>query len=448
MSKESAEQGGARRGGCAESSGFARRGSRRRERVILLGLIVPGSASDAESPLAELRQLAETAGAVVAGAVSQRAAHFNASTYVGSGKAAEVRSLTAETNADTVICDHDLTPAQIRNLEELLDTKVLDRSELILDIFASHARTRQAKLQVELAQLEYMYPRLAGLWKHFERPEGAIGTRGPGETQLETDRRLVNRRTSKLQQELKAIEKRTERQLEARRSVFNASIVGYTNAGKSTLMNALTGAGVLVEDKLFATLDTKSARWEVRSNRFAVLSDTVGFIRRLPHHLIASFHATLEAATQADLLLHVADASHPHCEEQMKIVEKTLAEIDCADRPLLTVLNKADAVSDPGRLLLLKDRYPDHVLVSALKGDGLDAVRDRVLEHMSKRFVEVRISADAADGRLISFLRGNSQILDEVEQDGALRFAALIDRQLLGQLGKMTRSFDAPGARG
>ena len=415
---------------------------RRKERVILLGLVIPGSVADKERPLAELRQLAETARAEVVGAVWQRAAHFNASTYIGSGKAREVRALVAEMDADTVACDHDLTPAQIRNLEQLLDVKVIDRSELILDIFASHARTRQAKLQVELAQLEYTYPRLAGMWKHFERLEGAIGTRGPGEQQLETDRRLVRRRAGKLRSELATIQKRIERQIEKRGSIFTIALVGYTNAGKSALMNALTGAGVRVEDKLFATLDTKSARWELRKNRPAVLSDTVGFIRDLPHHLVASFHATLEGAVQADLLLHVADASHPYCEEQIESVNEVLAEIGCAGHPLLTVFNKIDAVDDLARLLILKNRCPDHVTVSALRGDGLDEMAERVAAHMSRRFVEVRVTAGAGDGKLIAFMRGHADVIEETESDGAVRFAALIDRQFLGRLNAMARSVD------
>ncbi len=410
---------------------------RRKERVILLGLITPGSAADRDQPLAELRLLAETAGAEIVGSVSQRAAHFNASTYVGSGKAHDVRALSASTDADTVICDHDLTPAQIRNLESVVNHKVIDRSELILDIFASHARTKQAKLQVELAQLEYTYPRLTGMWKHFERLEGALGARGPGETQLETDRRLVRRRADKLRRELDVIQKRTERQVEARAGLFNIALVGYTNAGKSTLMNALTDANVLVQDKLFATLDTKSARWEVAPHRVAVLSDTVGFIRRLPHHLVASFHATLEGAIRADLLLHVADASHPHCEEQIQSVDEVLAEIGCAERPRITLLNKMDAVDDEGALVPLKSRCPDGVALSALRGEGLDELSRCVADRMSARFAEVRLTAGLGDGRLMAFLRGHAQVLDEAEHDGALRVSALIERRLLGRLGAL-----------
>lgn len=411
---------------------------KRKEKIILLGLILPGSLADRQDPLGELRLLTETAGGDIVGALWQRGERFNASTYVGSGKAEECRALIAETNADTVICDHDLAPGQVRNLERLLETKVIDRSELILDIFASHARTRQAKLQVELAQLEYMYPRLAGMWKHFERPEGAIGTRGPGETQLETDRRLVRKRMDKLREELDAIQRRTEQRVEARSDIYTVSIVGYTNAGKSTLMNALTGAGVLVEDKLFATLDTKTVRWEVMKNRFAVLSDTVGFIRRLPHHLVASFHATLEEAVRADLLIHVADASHPHCEEQMKSVVSVLRQIGCEDKQTLIVLNKID-VADDARLAVLREAYPNHIAVSAKTGAGLDEIRDYVAEKMTERFAEISVKVDITDGRLISFLRANSQMLGEASDDGFIHVEALIDRRHLGQLGRLAQ---------
>jgi GTP-binding protein HflX len=412
---------------------------------LLIGLVLPDSDVDRDDPLGELALLARTAGARVVATVSQKARHFNASTYIGSGKAEEARARVAESDADVVICDHDLSTGQVRNLERLLDVKVIDRSELILDIFATHARTNQAKLQVEVAQLEYMLPRLVGMWTHFERPEGAIGTRGPGETQLETDRRLVNRRLAHLKRELAKIEKRIARQVRNREEVFTVSLVGYTNAGKSTLMNALTGAGVLVADKLFATLDTKSVRWEVQESRYAVLSDTVGFIRRLPHHLVASFHATLEEATQADLLLHVADASHPHCEDQIQNVLSVLDEVGCGERPVVTVLNKIDAVEDDARLALVAGEHPDHVMVSAERGDGLDALRDRVARAMGDRFAEVRVRMPVTDGRTLSFLHGTAAIVDETTRDGDIEIAAVIDRQHLGRLRRMAASVDVRG---
>jgi GTP-binding protein HflX len=415
------------------------------ERALLIGLVLPDSDADREDPLGELALLAKTAGACVVGKVSQRARHFNASTYIGSGKAQDARALVAELDASVVICDHDLSTGQVRNLERLLDCKVIDRSELILDIFATHARTNQAKLQVEVAQLEYMLPRLIGMWTHFERPEGAIGTRGPGETQLETDRRLVNRRLAKLKRELAKIETRIARQVRARDEIFTVSLVGYTNAGKSSLMHALTGADVLIQNKLFATLDTKSVRWEVQPNRFAVLSDTVGFIRRLPHHLVASFHATLEEATRADLLLHVADASHPHCEEQMANVLSVLDEVGCGERPMLTVLNKVDVVVDEARLALLASEHPDHVMVSAKRGDGLADLSEWVVRAMSGRFAEIRVRAPLSDGRTRAFLRATAQIVDETTEDGHVEIAAVIDRQHLGQLRRLTERVDVRG---
>jgi GTPase len=415
-----------------------------RERAVLVGLILSHSAADREHPLEELAGLAETARAEVVGSVTQRAKHFNAATYVGKGKAEDVRREVAATDADLVICDHDLSASQVRNLEGVLETKVIDRSELILDIFAQHARSNQSKLQVELAQLEYMMPRLIGMWSHFERPEGAIGTRGPGETQLETDRRLVRTRIAHLKSQLMKIQRRKERQV-ASRTTYTVSLVGYTNAGKSTLLNALTGSNALVADQLFATLDTKSVRWEVEKNRHAVLSDTVGFIRRLPHHLVASFHATLEEALQADLLLHVADASHPHCEEQMQSVDEVLAKMGCADRPLLTVLNKIDAVADPGDLVVLRDGHPDHVLVSAARGDGLRDICEHVASQMSGRFAEVRVKAGLTDGKLIAFMRGHAQVVNETQDDETLHIAALIERNLLGRLKSLTKSVEVAG---
>ncbi len=411
---------------------------------MLVGLILPDSPFDKANPLEELSGLAKTAGAQVVGGLTQRAAHFNAASYVGSGKVEEIRCEVAAHDANLVICDHDLSPSQVRNLERAVDTKVVDRSELILDIFAHHARTNQAKLQVELAQLEYMLPRLVGMWSHFERPEGAIGTRGPGETQLETDRRLVRKRISHLQAQLAQIQKRKEREV-AGRTAYTVSLVGYTNAGKSTLLNALTGASEYVANQLFATLDTRSVHWEVEKHRHAVLSDTVGFIRRLPHHLVASFHATLEEALQADLLLHVADASHPHCEEQMQSVNAVLAELGCSDKPTLTVLNKVDAVPDPGDLVVLRDQHPEHVLVSAARGDGLKDLCDHVASHMADRFAEVRVKAPLTDGKLIAFMRGHTQVITESQDDEAMHIAALIERNLIGRLRHLADTVEVAG---
>ncbi|MBM4036754.1 MAG: GTPase HflX, partial [Planctomycetes bacterium] len=300
----------------------------RQERAVLVGALLPGDDHGGEDPLDELQRLAETAGARVVGRLAQKLHQIDPRTYVGQGKAAELRDLCNALDADAVLCDHDLSPAQVRNLERITEAKVLDRSELILDIFATRAKTRQAKVQVELAQLEYTLPRLTQMWSHLDRTGAGIGTRGPGERQLETDRRVLGRRMSHMKRELRDIADRKLREVAARREEFKVCIVGYTNAGKSTLLNALTGTqDAFVEDRLFATLDTKTRAWALDEHHKALLSDTVGFIRRLPHHLVASFHATLEEANEADLLIHVIDISHRDCLHQAEVVRQVLAEI-------------------------------------------------------------------------------------------------------------------------
>ncbi len=301
-----------------------------KERVLLMEVVLPNCTADPMDPLGELRNLAKTAGANVVDEMLARRPKVDNAHYVGIGKADEIKLRCVQNDISTVIFDNDLSPAQIRNLEKIIERKVLDRSELILDIFAAHAQTAESRLQVELAQLEYTYPRLHHMWSHLERIAGAgasaasavggIGTRGPGEKQIEIDRRLVQKRVSRLKELIAEIDRRKKREVHSREDVFSACLVGYTNAGKSTFMNLLTGAGVLVADQLFATLDTKTARWHLGESQNVLLSDTVGFIRDLPHHLVASFRATLEEAISANLLIHVADASHPRVEHQIKAV--------------------------------------------------------------------------------------------------------------------------------
>src|SRR5205807_3410305 len=297
-------------------------------------------------PLDELRGLATTAGAVVVGGILQKRERIVPATYIGKGKLEELQAEVEAQDADVVIFDNDLSPAQVRNLEKATGVKVIDRSELILDIFASRARSVAARLQVELAQLEYALPRLRRMWTHLSRYKGGIGLRGPGETQLEEDRRIVGQRIRDLRDRLAHVQKRKEREVASRREEHTVSLVGYTNAGKSTLMNALTGAGVYVEDKLFSTLDTRTRQWHLKEWGRVLLSDTVGFIRDLPHHLVASFKATLEEARQSRLLLHVVDASSPVAEEHIKAVNQILKELGCEQKPILLVLNKVDRVGD------------------------------------------------------------------------------------------------------
>jgi GTP-binding protein HflX len=371
------------------------------ERAFLVGAPRRGSpdAHHADEHLDELARLADTAGAQVVGRVVQRVGAPTPKFYLGKGKVGEVKHRAEDADATLIVFDEELTPAQGKALEDTLGRRIMDRSELILDIFATRARSKEAKLEVELAQLEYLLPRLARMWVHLSRIRGGIGLRGPGETQIETDRRLIRRRISRLKEQLEDVAKHREVIRSGRRGVFTAALVGYTNAGKSSVLRALTGANAFVEDRLFATLDTKtremrlngsradgtdraartaprapttapSARRPAHSAQRVRLIDTVGFIRKLPHHLVASFRATLEEVSTADLLLHVIDASHPQWEEQVRVVNEVLADVAGAELPVLHVFNKMDRLdADPGFRALARLEYPDAVFVSAAHGD-------------------------------------------------------------------------------
>jgi len=371
--------------------GFDRREFERRERAILVGVHLPpnpDSPMGGEADTEELARLVDTAGGHTLAVIEQRLAKPNAATFMGKGKLEELKEAVITHDAELVVFDNDLAPNQGRNLQKAFgqEVRVLDRTELILDIFARHARTRQASLQVELAQLEYLLPRLTRLWTHLERQAGGIGTRGPGETQLETDRRLIGRRIAILRKQLKQLAQERDTQTRGRDTVFKVALVGYTNAGKSTLMNAITGAGVYVQDQLFATLDATTRRVDIDERRRFLLTDTVGFIRRLPHHLVASFRATLQEVAEADLLLHVVDAGAADPEHQIESVNKVLADLVDADRPTLLVFNKLDTVPAPE---LTRNRfsrhYPDALFVSALDPTGAATVR---------RCLEDRLRAD------------------------------------------------------
>ena len=347
---------------------------------------------------------------------------------------AELAGVVARHDADVVIFDNDLSPAQTRNLEGELKVKVLDRSEVILDIFAARARTYEARLAVELAQLEYSLPRLKRLWTHLSRLKMGIGMRGPGEKQLEVDRRLVEKRIHDLKQELLAIHGRRERQVAARHESPTVSLVGYTNAGKSTLMNALTDAGVLAEDKLFATLDTRTRRWRLPGWGPVLLSDTVGFIRDLPHRLIASFTATLEEARQADLLLHVADASSTLVDAQIAAVRGVLAELGVDEKATLLVLNKIDAVADrPARDGMLA-RYPHAICVSARSGEGLAALARATADCLGSGFRDVDIQTDPGNGRLLAWLGAHGEVLSRHFADDRVTIHCRIPAALLGRI--------------
>jgi GTP-binding protein HflX len=390
-----------------------------RERHFLIGLYAPGMLGPGETPLDELASLVETAGADVVGRLHQKSKRPHPRHYLGKGKLQEMVQEVRRIKPHTVVADGDLTPAQLSALENAVKTKVIDRSEVILDIFASRARTHQAALQVELAQAQYELPRLGRKWTHLERLGGGIGTRGPGETQIETDRRLLRGRIQRLRRELTAIEARKVSEVDARRNEYTVSLVGYTNAGKSTLMNALTGAEAFVEDRLFATLDTLTRTLSLEGGVQALLSDTVGFVRRLPHHLVASFHATLEETTQADLLLHVVDAGNPIAVEHIRAVNETLRSIGCGGRDHLYVFNKIDTVTDRAALEMMLQTYSPSIRLSAQTGEGCDAlleeIRVRAAEAGGYSVVTVRF--DSGDGRRFAALNASADV-QELSYEG------------------------------
>jgi GTP-binding protein HflX len=416
----------------------------RAERALLVGVILPNSTADPEDPLGELRSLARTAGAEVVDEILARRDRVTPALYVGTGKAQEIADRVVQNDVDVVIFDNDLSPNQIQELEGIVKCKVLDRSELILDIFAAHARTSESLLQVELAQLEYTYPRLAHMWTHLERVAGGatsgaaavggIGTRGPGESQIEIDRRLADQRVTRLKREIDEIDRRKTREVLARRDFFTVSLVGYTNAGKSTLMNALTDAGARVEDRLFATVDTLTRRWPLGNGRFALLSDTVGFIRKLPHHLVASFRATLEEAIHADLLLHVVDAANAEAEAHVAAVQGVLDDLGVGDKRALLLLNKSDAVEDASLLTVLKDKHPGALLISARTGAGLEALHAAVDGHMRGEEKRLTLSVPARDGRALHFLERFAEVLDRRYEDGRAIFDVRIAPRTLERL--------------
>lgn len=401
------------------------------ERTILVSVALPERPWITADPLEELRGLATTAGALIVGSLTQKREAINPGTYIGKGKLQELQELVHANDADVVIFDNDLSPAQVRNLEKATSVKVLDRSELILDIFATRARTIEARLQVELAQLEYALPRLRQMWSHLSRIKAGIGMRGPGETQLEEDRRLVDLRIRDLKNRLLEVQARKEREVRSRGEEYTVSLVGYTNAGKSTLMNRLTRAGVYVEDKLFSTLDTRTRQWHLKDWGRILLSDTVGFIRDLPHHLVASFKATLEEARQARLLLHVVDASSPVAEEQIKSVEKVLEELGCGTKPSLLVLNKKDQVPDLSYLQVLQKHHPRAVAISAATGDGIEELGAAVIEALSSDFVRAEVIAEASNGKVQAYLSAHADIYRQQFEDNRVIIQCSLPRHLL-----------------
>jgi len=396
-----------------------------RERAILAGLELPDEPPSYREALEELSQLADTAGADSLARVVQRREKPDPRTFFGKGKAEELGEIMRAHDADLLIVDHDLSPSQARNLEKVVGGRVIDRTELILDIFVRRASSAMARAQVEVAQMEYSLPRLKRLWTHLNREVGTakagIGVRGPGEKQIETDRRLVRKRIRDLKRSLANMQAHRVRQTHARGRYFTAALVGYTNAGKSTILRALTGADVLVEDRLFATLDTTTRAWEIAGGRRIFLSDTVGFIRDLPHHLVSSFLATLEEARFADLMLHIVDAADPDVIDHIEVVEKALYDIDAGGVPRIAVLNQIDRVKDPLTLRLLEERLPGALKTSAVTGEGLEELKARVHEYVTRRHTDVVVEGDPGNGRLLAKLRTWGEVGEVTYPDGGMR---------------------------
>ena len=403
----------------------------RQERALLVGVALPDiSPWEAEDSLDELGRLADTATLIEADRLLQTRDRIDATYYIGKGKAAELKHFAQEREADLIIFDNDLSPAQMRNLEKVTDMRILDRSGLILDIFARHARTRTAQIQVELAQLNYLLPRLTRQWTHLSRQAGGGAIRGPGETQLETDRRMIRKRIHDLKGRLDKIGRQMATSRSSRSDAFKVSLVGYTNAGKSTLMRALSGAPVLVEDQLFATLDSTTRSIDLDRNQKILLTDTVGFIKRLPHHLFASFRATLEEAIEADLLLHVIDLSHPHCESQIDTVEQVLRDLKLEDRPTLLVFNKIDQIDAEAVEEIARSRNmrEDAVAVSALTGFGLEKLKEHIGTCSRENAVTLDLQIPQKEGRLLAQLYAEGEVLERQFQGNDVLLRVHLDR--------------------
>lgn len=404
-----------------------------KERVILVG-VSEQDGDDAEDSLAELAELVKTAGASVAGTLIQKRELIHPGTYVGTGKVAEIAELLEHTGATGIVCDDELSPAQLKNLETMLNTKVMDRTLIILDIFAARATTSEGKIQVELAQLKYRLSRLTGLGRSMSRLGGGIGTRGPGEKKLEIDRRLINDRIAQLNRELKEVVKHRKiaRAKRERNAVPVVAIVGYTNAGKSTLLNHLTDAEVLEEDKLFATLDPTTRMLELEGHQQVLLTDTVGFIRKLPHHLIEAFKSTLEEAKYADYIIHVVDASNPQRDKQMYIVYETLDHLGVKNKKILTLFNKIDIRTDDDQL---QDFRADHVLqISATENAGLDAVKDVLQEMLREDKIYIERVIPYAQAGVLQLVRNKGELVSEEYVPEGISIRAYVPMEVYGKL--------------
>ena len=404
-----------------------------KEKFILVG--VETGKDRMEESLTELEELLETAGGETVGRVMQNLESINKATYVGKGKVDEIRELAEELGADGIVCDDELSPAQLSNLKDELDIKVLDRTLVILDIFAAHAQTSEGKLQVELAQLKYRSSRLTGLGKNLSRLGGGIGTRGPGESKLESDRRAIRERVSQLRSEIEKVESSRETLRKHRMSdgIPVIAIVGYTNAGKSTFLNKITDAGILAEDKLFATLDPTTRNLKIPDGEEVLFTDTVGFISKLPHNLVDAFKSTLEEAKYADLILHVADASNPEVDEQMKVVYRTLEELKVTGKPVITFLNKQDKLE---KERIIKDIKADAIVKGSAKtGEGIDELLGKITEILREGKVLIDTVLSYADTSKISVIRKKGQLLAEEYEGDGIKVKAYVPKAVAGQLG-------------
>ena len=420
------------------------------QRAILVGVKLKNDLmSEVEDSLEELKQLAETAGMEAVCEVVQSRETPNPTYFIGRGKVEEVEALMEELKADAIIFDEDLTPAQTRNIEKALDTVAIDRTGLILEIFAQRAQTKEATLQVDLAQLEYALPRLTRMWSHLSRQAtgagggGRIGSamRGEGETQIQTDRRLIRREISRVKKALQAVETQRRVQRHSREEMVSVLLVGYTNAGKSTLFNQLTGEDRLVEDKLFATLDSTTRIVELPDRHRVLLSDTVGFIKKLPHHLVAAFKATLEEVAEAQLLLHVVDVSHPQAEGQIDAVNEVLDELNASELPTLMLFNKVDRLEDEAQLCLLQSQYPDSIGISARHGDGLDVLKMQLADRFAESEGDICLTLPYTEGKTLDFLYKNGEVLEtDYQGDAILVKARMPQRYLEGLRQFMTKA--------
>jgi GTPase len=410
-----------------------------RERAILVGAPPKGlPQAVADEHLEELGRLTDTAGAEIVGTLTQRLESPHPKFYIGEGKAGELRDEIASNGATLIVFDEELSPAQGKNLEELTGTRVMDRAEVILDIFATRARTAESKLQVELAQLQYLLPRLTRMWAHLSRVRGGIGMRGPGETQLETDRRMVRQKIGRLKDDLARVERQRATQRRGREDAFQAALVGYTNAGKSSILRRLSDTDVFVEDRLFATLDATTRAVELDEGFTALVTDTVGFIRKLPHHLVASFRATLEETAEADLLLHVIDVSHPSWEEQKQVVDEVLTDLGLGERDTILVFNKVDRLTHEEEAAFRARAAglfaEPMVYVSAVEEGGLEPLRDALREQVRSRLSEVTIDLPASQGAMLAEIYREGEVLDREDEGATIHLRVRLPTPALGRL--------------